>query len=76
MLDGSGSGGGRNRIHPNPITNNFNSIGGAGPFAVGGANNPGDYELIVTTPEPASIAIPGASLAGIGYFRRRKSAKA
>jgi hypothetical protein len=61
----------------NPLTNNFNSIGGAGPFVVGGSvSNPGDYELIVTTPEPASIAILGASLAGLGYFRRRKSAKA
>jgi hypothetical protein len=31
----------------------------------------GPYDLIVSTPEPASLSILGVGLAGIGYFRRR-----
>jgi hypothetical protein len=31
----------------------------------------GPYDLIVSTPEPASLAILGVGLAGIGYVRRR-----
>ena len=59
-----------------PETLNFNSIGGEGPFAVGGVAKPGAYELIVeatvATPEPTTIAVLGGGLAGLGYFRRRK----
>lgn len=36
----------------------------------------GPYGLIVSTPEPASLAILGAGLAGIGYFRRRATKRA
>jgi PEP-CTERM motif len=35
----------------------------------------GAFEMIVDTPEPASLAILGAGLAALGYFRRRRSAK-
>jgi hypothetical protein len=46
---------------------NFNSAGGLGSFPV----STGAYEMVVETPEPASIAIVGAGLAGLGFFRRR-----
>ena len=59
-----------------PETLNFNSIGGEGPFAVGGVAKPGAYELIVeatvATPDTTTIAVLGGGLAGLGYFRRRK----
>jgi hypothetical protein len=32
------------------------------------------YEMMVDTPEPATIAILGGGLAGLGYFRRRRAA--
>jgi hypothetical protein len=32
------------------------------------------YEMTVDTPEPATIAILGGGLAGLGYFRRRRAA--
>ena len=56
-----------------PLTNNFNSIGSVAPFAVGGTKNPGAYELIIDTPEPATIAILGGALAGMGYVRRKNA---
>lgn len=60
-----------------PVTNDFNSIGTVGPFAVGGTTNPGAYELIINTsvptPEPATIAILGGALAGLGYVRRKNA---
>ena len=63
-----------------PVTNNFNSVGNVGPLAVGGASNPGAYELIVNTsvptPEPATIAILGGALAGLGYVRRKNAKRA
>jgi PEP-CTERM motif len=34
----------------------------------------GAYEMTVDTPEPATIAILGGGLAGLGYFRRRRAA--
>jgi hypothetical protein len=33
----------------------------------------GAYEMLVSTPEPATLAILGASLAGLGFLRRRKA---
>ena len=45
----------------------FNSNGGLGSFPV----TTGAYEMAVETPEPASIAIVGGGLAGLGFFRRR-----
>lgn len=55
---------------------NFNTLGGAGPFPVSGVTAFGAYELVVDTPEPATIAILGAGLAGLGYVRRRKAKQA
>ena len=44
------------------VLNSFDaSAGGVG----------GPYALIVSTPEPAALAILGAGLAGLGYMRRR-----
>ena len=45
----------------------FNSLGGLGSFSV----STGAYEMVVETPEPASIAIVGIGLAGLGFFRRQ-----
>jgi hypothetical protein len=58
-----------------PVTNNFHSVGSIGPFPVGGSANPGAYELIVDTPEPATIALLGGGLASLGYFKRCKATK-
>ncbi len=56
-----------------PVTLNFNSIGGPAPFAVGGTGNPGGYELVVSTPEPATVALLGGAMAGLGFMRRRRN---
>ncbi len=68
-----------------PTTKDFNSIGSVAPFAVGGfasngTLNPGAYELMINTnapnspaPEPATLAILGGGLAGLGYFRGKKA---
>jgi hypothetical protein len=62
-----------------PVTQNFNAIGSPGPFAVGGdpllTNNPGDYELVVSTPEPATVALLGGAMAGLGLLRKRRNMK-
>jgi hypothetical protein len=50
---------------------NFNSDGGLGPFSLSG----GAFEMVVDTPEPASIAILGGGLAGLGFFRCRAAKK-
>ena len=49
----------------------FNSNGGLGSFSV----STGAYEMVVETPEPASIAIVGGGLLGLGFFRRRAQKK-
>jgi hypothetical protein len=49
----------------------FNSNGGLGPFSL----SDGAYEMVVNTPEPASIAIVGGGLVGLGFFRRRSQKK-
>lgn len=36
----------------------------------------GGYQMIVETPEPTTVAILGAGLAGLGYFRRKVAKKA
>jgi hypothetical protein len=35
----------------------------------------GAYQMAVDTPEPATMAILGSALAGLGFFRRRRAAK-
>lgn len=50
----------------------FNNYGGA----VGSLSDAGGpYQLQVSTPEPTTLAVLGASLAGFGYFRRRRAPK-
>ena len=61
---------------------NFYAINDAGGGGYGLVNNEGSavtsqpYDLIVTTPEPASLAVLGGALASLGYFRRRTDRKA
>lgn len=52
---------------------NFDSHGGIRTFS---AETNGAYELIVNTPEPGTMAILGAGLTGLGYFRRRAAKRA
>ena len=54
----------------------FNTTGGVlGPNTVGDIagleDGVGPYAMLVTVPEPMSIALLGAGIAGIGYVRRR-----
>jgi hypothetical protein len=46
--------------------------GGGGSSTILDSSSP-PYDLIVATPEPASIAILGVGLLGIGYFRQRNA---
>jgi hypothetical protein len=54
------------------------AAGGGGTGLVldtGAASTSPPYDLIVDTPEPASLAILGSGLAALGYFRRRWAKK-
>lgn len=53
----------------------YSDAAGAYNDATGGTP-PGAFELQVDAPEPASIAILGAAMAGLGYVRRRVAKKA
>ena len=48
----------------------FNNVGGT---LSASADSTGAYQLQVTTPEPTTLAILGASLAGFGYLRRKRN---
>lgn len=50
--------------------------GGSAPTFQDTIANAGSFSMIVDTPEPASLAILGGALAGLGYFRRRATKKA
>jgi hypothetical protein len=57
----------------------FTTDGGGGYGTIGdttGLDNSPAYDLIVSTPEPTTIALLGAGLAGIGFSRRKVSRKA
>lgn len=50
----------------------FNNVGGTLSTS---ADSTGAYQLQVTTPEPTTLAVLGASLAGFGYLRRKRNPK-
>lgn len=51
----------------------FNNYGNVLSSSASDAGGP--YQLQVSTPEPTTLAVLGASLAGFGYFRRRRTPK-
>ncbi len=47
-----------------------------GQYLDDGTTGQGAFAMIVDAPEPATIAVLGAGLAGLGFFRRRNAKKA
>ncbi len=42
-------------------------------FPIDGSGGPGAFSLAVNTPEPATVALLGGAMAGLGFMRRRRN---
>jgi hypothetical protein len=43
-----------------------------GTYPIDGSAGPGAFALMVNTPEPATVALLGSAMAGLGFLRRRR----